>query len=195
MSNITLQGQAHQAGQQKSPKLNIKKAAPAVENNKHTVSLLVANKPGVLIRIALVFARRGYNIDSLVVSAGSDPNYSIMNIVASGDRTVLTQILKQLNKLIDVIAAHDRTGDDIIQEELALFKIACTPANRTEILQLGQALDCEVVDVTDSTVIMLLHGTTEKLDSAGSVLRNYGIIELVRTGKILMSRGEELTSF
>ena len=93
---------------------------------KHTISLYVNNKPGVLIRIALVFARRGYNIDSLVVSEGHDPRFSHMNITATGDEQTLQQILRQLNKLVDVIHAKDHTGDDIIQQDLALIKLRCS---------------------------------------------------------------------
>ncbi|MFW6313889.1 MAG: acetolactate synthase small subunit, partial [Spirochaetota bacterium] len=114
---------------------------------KHTISLYVANKPGVLIRIALVFARRGYNIDSLVVSAAPDPDFSTMNIVASGDRKTLDQILKQLNKLVDVVHATDRTNDDVIHREMALMKIHCEPELRGEVLQLAKALDCDTVDL------------------------------------------------
>jgi acetolactate synthase-1/3 small subunit len=165
------------------------------KHRKHTLSLYVANKPGVLIRIALVFARRGYNIDSLVVSEGKDPNFSTMNIVASGDKKVLDQILNQLNKLVDVVTAHDRTEDDIIQHELAMFKIQCTGDNRMQVLQLAHALNCEITDITETTVIFQASGTSEKLDSIESVLDPYGIIELVRTGKVLMAKGEELTSF
>ena len=92
---------------------------------KHTISLYVSNKPGVLIRIALVFARRGYNIDSLIVSEGHDPDFSNMNISATGDERTLDQILKQLNKLVDVVHAKDNTGEDVIQRELALLKVKC----------------------------------------------------------------------
>ncbi|KGE73750.1 acetolactate synthase [Spirochaeta lutea] len=156
--------------------------------------MFVANKPGVLIRIALVFARRGYNIDSLVVSESKDARYSTMNIVATGDELVLDQILKQLNKLVDVIRAHDRTEDDIIQKELALYKIQCTGESRMQVLQLAHAMGCETTDVSESTVILLAHGHSEQLDSISQILEQYGVIEMVRTGKVLMARGEELTS-
>ena len=94
---------------------------------KHAISLYVANKPGVLIRISLVFARRGYNIDSLVVSGAHDPNFSQMNIEATGDEKTLDQILKQLNKLVDVVHAKDNTGEDVIAREFALIKVNCPP--------------------------------------------------------------------
>lgn len=161
---------------------------------KHTISLLVANRPGVLIRIALVFARRGYNLDSLVVSPASDPAFSMMNIVASGDEKTLDQILKQLNKLIDVVHASDRTGEDIIQRELCLIKIGCTASERTEVLQLAHALKCDVVDLDDTSVTMQASGTSEHLDSVNHVFSDYNVIELVRTGKVLMVRGSKHTA-
>ncbi len=161
---------------------------------KHTISLLVANRPGVLIRISLVFARRGYNIDSLVVSPASDPEFSMMNIVASGDEKTLDQILKQLNKLIDVVHASDRTGEDIIQRELCLIKVGCTAAERSEVLQLAATLKCEVLDLDDECVTFQVSGTSQHLDSVQRVYSDYNVIELVRTGKLLMVRGSNHTA-
>ena len=163
-------------------------------DGRHTLSLYVANKPGVLIRIALVFARRGYNIDSLVVSPSSDPDFSTMNIVASGDAKTLDQILKQLNKLVDVLHASDRTNDDVIHRELALMKVHCEPDMRGEILQLAKALDCDTVDLGERSVTIEAAGKTDKLDAVARVFRRYGVMELIRTGKILMARGETITS-
>ena len=161
---------------------------------KHTISLLVSNKPGVLIRIALVFTRRGYNIDSLVVSPSQDPAFSTMNIGATGDSQTLDQILKQLNKLVDVLHARDRTGEDIIERELAIIKLRCSAGVRTDILQIAQAFSCDVVDLSDKSVTFQVSGKTEKLDAVGKVFEPYGIMEMVRTGKLLMARGEESTS-
>ena len=161
---------------------------------KHIISLLVSNKPGVLIRIALVFARRGYNIDSLVVSPSPDPAFSIMNIGATGDSHTLDRILKQLNKLVDVCSARDRTDEDIIERELAIIKLRCNAKVRTDILQIAQAFSCEVVDLRDTSVIFQVSGTTEKLDAVNKIFEPYGIMEWVRTGKLLMARGEEATA-
>ncbi len=160
---------------------------------KHTLSLFVSNKPGVLIRIALVFARRGYNIDSLVVSESPDPAFSSMNIVATGDSATLDQIIKQLNKLVDVIHARDRTGEDIIERELALVKIRCAPEVRTDILQIAQAFNSDIVDLSDKSVTLQVSGKTEKLDAVNKIFESYGILETMRTGKLLMTRGEEPT--
>ncbi len=160
---------------------------------KHTISLYVANKPGVLIRIAHVFARRGYNIDSLVVSPAPDPDFSTMNIVASGDRKTLDQILKQLNKLVDVVHATDRTHDDVINRELALIKVHCEPELRGEVLQLSKALDCETVDLGERSVTIQATGNSEKLDAVSRVFERYGLLELMRTGKVVIARGETIT--
>ncbi len=160
---------------------------------KHSMSLLVNNRPGVLIRIALVFARRGYNIDSLVVSPTSDERFSVINMTATGEANTLHQILKQVNKLVDVVHATDHTDDDLIERELALIKISCKPEVRNEILQIGHALECKPVDLSDSTVTFEISGTTETLDNAQKVLERYGVMEMVRTGKLIMVRGEDIT--
>ncbi len=171
------------------------KAATVPGYRKHTISLLVANRPGVLIRVSLVFARRGYNLDSVVVSPSRDEAYSMMNIVATGNEKTLDQILKQLNKLIDVVHATDRTGEDILQRELALVKMACPPSQRSEVLQLAHALECETVDMTGENIILQLTGSSDRLDSVINVLQSYDILELIRTGKVLMTRGSQLTAW
>lgn len=160
---------------------------------KHVISLLVSNKPGVLIRIALVFSRRGFNIDSLVVSESQDPRFSMMNITAYGDPETLSQILAQLNKLVDVIHAKDYTDADILQKELALVKINCTQEQRTEALQIAQAFKAQTTDISPESMIFEISGKSEKLDAFQQMLVPFGIREVVRSGKILMSRGLETT--
>ncbi len=161
---------------------------------KHAISLYVANKPGVLVRIALLFARRGYNIDSLVVSEADDPHYSQMNIEASGDAKTLDQILKQLNKLVDVVHAKDNTGADVIAREIALIKLRCPHDQRSEILQVAYAFEAETLDLTESTITLQVSGESQKLDSIHTVFSKYGILEIVRSGKIIIARGEHSTS-
>ncbi|MDA8408912.1 MAG: acetolactate synthase small subunit [Treponema sp.] len=160
---------------------------------RHTISLYVANKPGVLIRIALVFSRRGFNIDSLVVSETEDPGFSRMNIVAKGDRTTLEQILKQLNKLVDVVHARDYAFEDVIQKELALVKIDCPPERRAEALQVIETFKAKTIDLTETTLAVEVTGNSEKLDALETMLRSFHIREMVRTGKVLMARGEAAT--
>ena len=165
--------------------------SPAAQN--HSISLLVNNKPGVLIRISLVFARRGYNIESLVVSPTHGGRFATMNIVASGEPKTLEQIIKHLNRLIDVIHAKDHTGDIVVERELALFKINCPPEKRTEILQIAEHFKGITVDLSESTLMLQVTGSTEKLDALEMMLDKYGILELVRTGKIIMARGASQT--
>ena len=161
--------------------------------NQHSISLLVTNKPGVLIRIALVFSRRGYNIDSLVVSPTHNGKFARMNIVASGAPKTLVQIIHQLNKLIDVIHAKDHTGETVVEKELALIKVRCAPERRTEVLQIAEHFKGQAVDISESTILIQVTGGTEKLDALETMLDKYGIVELARTGKVIMARGESGT--
>lgn len=160
---------------------------------QHTISLLVANKPGVLIRIALVFSRRGFNLDSVVVSQTHRPEFSRMNIVASGDRESLSQIIKQLDKLVDVVHVADHTGEEIIQGEIAFIKVNCPVELRTELLQLGDHFRARSVDLTDDTITFEATGKTAKLNAFQLMLEKYGILESVRSGKLLMARGRQDT--
>jgi acetolactate synthase-1/3 small subunit len=156
----------------------------------HTISILVRNKPGVLVRVALVFSRRGYNIESLVVSADvSDGEFSRMTITCSGDPETLEQIIKQVTKLIDVVHAIDHTGQAVIEAEIALLKLKCSLNQRTEILQVAEHYGAKVVDYGSDSLILRIFGSSEKLDSVVALLRPFGIVELVRSGKILMARG------
>jgi len=164
------------------------------QSTKHTLSLLVSNKPGVLTRVALVFARRGFNIDSLVVSQAHTPKFSRMNIEASGDEKTLHLMMAQLNRLVDVIHAVDHARDDVVQRELALFKIGCRPENRTEVLQIADTFRGQTVDIGDETITLQVTGTSNKVDAFSKMLAPFGILEIVRTGKVLMSRGSESTA-
>ncbi len=164
------------------------------QSKKHTISLNVSNKPGVLTRIALVFARRGFNIDSLVVSQGLTPEFSRMTIEATGSDKTLHLMLTQLNRLVDVIHAVDHAADDVIQRELALFKVNCTPDKRTEILQISDTFRGQTIDIGDDTITVQITGNSSKVDAFSKMMAPYGISELVRTGKVLMSRGSEATA-
>jgi acetolactate synthase-1/3 small subunit len=155
---------------------------------------MVVNRPGVLIRIALVFARRAYNIDTLVVSPSQDPMYSMMNVTAWGDAKTLDQILKQLNKLIDVVHATDRTEVDTLQRELALIKVVCTLNQRAELLQLSRALECRILDIDDDSIIVQASGTSDRIDRVLHSLTPYTLGEVVRTGRVLMARGSKSTA-
>lgn len=155
----------------------------------HTISLLVHDVPGVLVRVALVFSRRGYNIESLVVSPARQPGFSRMTITCSGDRETLEQIIKQLAKLVDVVHAVDHTEDQAYETEIALMKIACEIEQRTEILQIAEHFKAKVVDYGTESLILRVAGSSEKLDAMVDVLARFEIVEIVRSGKILMARG------
>jgi acetolactate synthase-1/3 small subunit len=167
-------------------------AAPAAP--VHTISIMVRNKPGVLVRIALVFSRRGYNIESLVVSTDvADGEFSRMTITCSGDPVTLEQIIKQVTKLIDVVHAFDHTGQAVYETEVGLVKLKCAITERTEILQIAELYSAKVVDYGVDSLILRIVGAKEKLDVFLDLLRTYQIVELVRSGKIIMTRGLETT--
>lgn len=165
----------------------------------HTISLLVRNKPGVLVRTALIFSRRGYNIESLVVSPAFDleiegyrsapGEFSRMTITCSGDPVILEQIIKQLEKLVDVVHAIDHTGQEAIESEIALVKLKAGIKDRTEILQVAENFKAKVVDFAAESLILRVQGESDKLDAFIDLLKPFGVVELVRSGKILMARG------
>ncbi len=159
----------------------------------HTISVLVANKPGVLVRIALVFARRGYNIDSLVVSATVNPRFSRMTITAKGDLETLDQIIKNVNKLIDVIHCAEHNPTHAIDRELALLKVKATPAAKAAVLKLSKKYHAKTVDTQEGRLIIAQSGTSIELDEFEALMKKYGILEYVRSGKLLMAIGKEET--
>lgn len=171
-------------------------AAPEAAQGRrrpHTLSLFVANKPGVLVRVALVFARRNYNIESLVVSPAARGDFSRMTVTCSGDLAILEQIIKQLTKLVDVVHATDHTGDASYETEVALVKIVQPMDRRTETLQIAEHYGAKVVDYGPESLILRAYGGSEKLDAMIELLRPKGLTDLVRSGKILMARGLQET--
>ena len=159
----------------------------------HTISVYVANRPGVLARIAQVFARRGFNIDSLVVSPSTDGRYSRMTIAAKGSPEGLEQIILQLGKLVDVMHCVDHAMDASVVREMALIKLRVSTGERTEALQVCEHFAGKTVDLTDTSMILMVTGNSEKLDACINMLRKFDLIELVRTGKVVMARGDEAT--
>ena len=159
----------------------------------HTLSVYVSNKPGVLARIAQVFARRGFNIESLVVSPAVDGQFSRMTITCSGDPEGLDQIIKQLSKLIDVLQCIDHTYDESVTKEMGLIKIAVNSEGRSEALQIAEHYGCKTVDLTPDSMILQVVGNPDKIDALEEMIAKFRIIELVRTGKVVMSRGSDLT--
>lgn len=164
-----------------------------MNKNSHTISVLVANKPGVLVRIALVFARRGYNIDSLVVSPTVNPKYSRMTITAKGDPVTLEQIIKNVDKLIDVIHCSEHDMTNSIEKELALFKVKSSPAVKSFIAKNSRKFHVKIDDTTESYFVIEQTGTTAELDEFEGLIKKYNLVEMVRTGKVLMAKGREST--
>ena len=161
--------------------------------NLHTLSVYVTNKPGVLARIAQCFARRGFNIESLVVSPGMDGEFSRMTIGVTGNPEGLDQIIKQVSKLIDVLRCVDHTGDESVIKEMAMIKVGVNAAGRSEVLQVGEHFGCKAMDLTETSMILMCTGNSEKIDALIQMLRKFKLIELVRTGKVVMSRGDQMT--
>jgi len=159
----------------------------------HTISLFVNNAPGVLVRVALVFSRRGFNIESLVVSPGVEGRFSRMTITCSGAPEDLEQVVKQLAKLVDVVHAIDHTGDESYEVEIALVKLECPLDRRTQILQIAEHYKARVVDYGHESVMLQAYGSSEKLDAFIDLLRPFTLSELVRSGKLLMARGKRIT--
>lgn len=155
----------------------------------HILSVLVQNKPGVLARISGMFARRGFNIDSLAVGETEDPRVSRMTIVCSADGKPLEHITKQLHKLINVLKIRDLEPADTVARELALFKVAVEGAQRAEVMQISEIFRGKVVDVTRRSVIVEITGTTDKIEAFERMVRPFGLIEMMRTGEIAISRG------
>lgn len=176
------------------PATTDKKPSPLADIiNIHTLSVYVNNKPGVLGRICQVFSRRGFNIESLVVSQSRDPRFSRMTIGISGHPEGLHQIIMQVNKLIDVIHCHEHTDRDAVAKELVLIKITAGADERTEILQIVEHYGGKTVDLQEDSLICMITGNTDKLDAAIRLLNKFEIIETVRTGKVVMARGSAET--
>ncbi len=158
---------------------------------KHTISVLVENKFGVLARVAGLFSGRGYNICSLTVNQTHDPQVSKMTIVTEGDDAIIEQIDKQLNKLIDVISVTDLSGSQFIESELVLLKVkAETPQQRAEIMQITELFKGQIVIVNQSELGIQIEGSADKLDNFVKLIEKFEIIEIARSGRVAISRQE-----
>ena len=156
----------------------------------HTITVLVENRPGVLARVSGLFARRGYNIESLTVLITDDPNVSRMTLVVGGDADILEQITKQLHKLLDVLKVYDYVNTPMLERELALIKVTVTPERQVELIQLvTQVFGGKIIDTAEKTFVVEVTGGAEKIDAFEKLMESYGIRELVRTGRIALMRG------
>jgi len=156
---------------------------------KHILSILVENKPGVLTRIAGLFARRGFNIDTLAVGPTDDPTLSRITLTLDGAMHPIDQVTKQLHKLVNVIKIRDLEPTETVARELALFKISADGASRTEVMQMVEIFRGKIIDVAKRSVIVEVTGSWDKIEAFERMVRPFGLIEMARTGEIAISRG------
>ena len=160
---------------------------------KHTLAVLVENSPSVLSRIAGLFSRRGYNIESLTVGVTNNPKISRMTIVVLGDDHMLNQIIKQLNELVEVIRVSNLKPEETIERELAFFKVKVSKTNRSEVIQIADVFRAQIVNVSMDNLVISITGTSSKINAIEKLLQNFGILEVVRTGIIAINRNIEIT--
>lgn len=157
---------------------------------RHSLAVLVLNKPGVLARISGLLSRRMFNIESIAAGYTEDPNITRITLVVQGDDHILYQVVKQLSKLVDVIKIHELANMESINRELALIKVRAGDASRrADIVNIVDIFRASIVDVNSETMVIELTGAEEKIDALCAILREHGIVEMVRTGKISLDRG------
>lgn len=159
-------------------------------NMARTITALVQDKPGVLNRITSMFRRRGFNISSLAVGLSEQPNLSRMTFVVQGDDAVVEQLLKNLEKLIDVIKVSAAPSEHVVSRELALIRVSATPDTRKEIVQIADIFRAHIVGVSPDSMIIEVAGDADKMTSLQDLLKGYGLLEVMRTGTIVMHRGK-----
>lgn len=155
---------------------------------RHTISMVVENRFGVLARISGLFSGRGFNIDSIAVGEAADPGTSRMTIVTQGDQMIIEQIIKQLNRLVDVLRVVDLTEDNFINRELALIKVTANQTTRQEIVQIADIFKAKIVDINQKTLMLEATGNEDKIDAIISMVRPFGLREVARTGRIALAR-------
>ncbi|CUS96588.1 acetolactate synthase, small subunit [Candidatus Kryptobacter tengchongensis] len=155
---------------------------------RHTISILVENKFGVLTRIAGLFSAKGYNIESISVGPTEDPTISRMTIVTNGDDDQIEQIIKQLNKLIDILKVVDLTNEPFVERELALIKVKVNHYTRSDVIEISDIFRAKVVDIGPTTLTIEVTGRSDKITAMINMLAPYGIVELARTGVVALKR-------
>ncbi len=156
---------------------------------KHTLAVMVENKPGVLARISGMFSRRGFNIDSLSVGVTENPEFSRMTIVVKGDEQHLEQVIKQLNKLVNVIKIVDLPSDNTVERELALITVSADSDSRADIMRIVETFRAKIVDVGTKSIMVEVTGDEGKIDAILNLLQEFGIREIARTGRVAVMRG------
>jgi acetolactate synthase-1/3 small subunit len=169
-------------------KLEDLEATSGLTGRKHILSLLVENKPGVLARIAGLFSRRGFNIDTLAVGPTEDPDTSRITMTVDGALHPIDQVTKQLHKLVNVIKIRDMEPEQTIAREMALFKVQASVESRGEIMQFAEIFRADVIDVSRRTLTIEVTGDTGKIDAFERMVRPHGLVEMARTGEVAISR-------
>jgi acetolactate synthase I/III small subunit len=160
----------------------------------HVISVLVENRVGVLARVAGLFTGRGFNIESLAVAETEDPSLSRMTIVTSGDARIIEQVTKQLNKLIDVIKVVDLSREHFVERELILVKVRAEPEERAEILRITDIFRGNIIDVGPKSYVIEVTGDGDKIRAFLDLIKPIGVLEIVRTGPVALSRGGKALS-
>ena len=160
---------------------------------KHILSILVENKPGVLTRIAGLFARRGFNIDTLAVGPTDDERFSRITLTLDGAKHSIDQVTKQLHKLVNVLKIRDLEPDETLARELALFKVSADGASRAEVMQICEVFRAKIVDLGRRSLVVEVTGTYDKIDAFERLVRPFGLVEMARTGEIAIARGRSET--
>lgn len=157
---------------------------------RHVLSALVQNQPGVLAQVSGMLASRGFNIDSLAVGATENAQLSRMTFVVQGDDNTLDQVRKQLDKIVTVVRVDDISSENFVERDLMLIKVRCKPEKRPEVFQLAESFRGRIVDIQHENIMAEISGTEGKVEAFIALMRPYGILELARTGRIAMVRGE-----
>ena len=157
---------------------------------RHVLSAVVQNQPGVLAHICGMLASRGFNIDSLAVGETEDPQLSRMTFVVHGDDNVLEQVRKQLEKIVSTVRVDDISSENYVERDLMLIKVKCTGTQRPEVFQLSESFRGRIIDIQHGNVMIEISGTEGKVEAFIELMRPYGILELARTGRIALVRGE-----
>jgi acetolactate synthase I/III small subunit len=177
-----------EAGTPELVKLEDLQASRALTGRKHVLSLLVENKPGVLARIAGLFSRRGFNIDTLAVGPTDDPDISRITLTLDGAVHPIDQVTKQLHKLVNVIKIRDMEPDQTISREMAVFRVQAAVDSRAEIMHFAEIFRAKIVDVSRRTLTIEVTGSNDKIDAFERMVRPHGLIEMARTGEVAIAR-------
>jgi acetolactate synthase-1/3 small subunit len=161
----------------------------ALTGRKHVLSITVENRPGVLARVAGLFSRRGFNIDTLAVGPTEDPNISRITLTLDGASQPIDQVTKQLHKLVNVLKIRDMDPESTVAREMALFKVSAAIENRSEIIQYADIFRAKIVDVSRRTLTIEITGSADKIEAFERMIRPHGLVEMVRTGEVALARG------